>query len=97
MMTVHCQTDTQKPRFPGERPPAPPNESSANFRITYEKGGWRRGAVLRGRAKWDPRVPSAAQELRSGETGSVGPEVMASTRAPVGLATACTQPGGRRA
>jgi pimeloyl-ACP methyl ester carboxylesterase len=34
---------------------------------------------------------------RKAQTGSVGPEVIAMTRAPVGLVTVWTQPGGRRA
>ncbi len=54
-----------------------------------------------GRAIPGPRVsrPLSREQLvnEAAQTTSAGPEVMASTRAPVSLLTVCTQPGGRRA
>src|SRR5215472_2399146 len=42
----------------------------------------------------DEKTP---QEFFERYTASVGPEITAKTRAPLGLVTVCTQPGGRRA
>src|SRR5262245_33295791 len=42
----------------------------------------------------DEKTP---QEVSERYSASVGPEITAKTRAPSGLVTVCTQPGGRRA